>query len=74
MTDEVMMRSGIKHFYTLKPGESLAFFGDVVVVASPDAPPKIVKPDGMVEDLQPAECIGSSATVYQRLDFGPRLD
>jgi hypothetical protein len=47
-------RAGIHRLYTLKAGERWALLDDDrVIVVHPDRPPKVVYPDGRVEEIAP---------------------
>ena len=47
-------RAGFPLLYTLKRGERWALLDDDrVMVVHPDRPPKVVYPDGRVEEIEP---------------------
>ena len=47
-------RAGVRLLYTLKRGERWALLDDDrVMVVHPDRPPKVVYPDGRVEEIAP---------------------
>jgi hypothetical protein len=47
-------RAGVTRLYTLKQGERWALLDDDrVMVVHPDRPPKVVYPDGRVEEIAP---------------------
>jgi hypothetical protein len=45
---------GAKAIYELQPGEDYRLYKDLIVVAHPDRPPKIIYSDGTVEVLNHA--------------------
>jgi hypothetical protein len=48
-------RAGVRLLYTLKSGERWALLdGDRAMVVHPDRPPKVVYPDGSVEEIAPS--------------------
>ena len=53
-------RPGVRLLYTLKRGERWALLDDDrVMVVHPDRPPKIVYPDGRVEEIAPTPLLRS---------------
>jgi hypothetical protein len=51
---EAQGRAGVRRLYTLKRGERWALLeNDRVMVVHPDRPPKVVYPDGRVEEIEP---------------------
>lgn len=49
-------RKGVRLLYTIKPGERWALLDDGrVMVVHPDRPPKVVYPDGRVEEIAPSD-------------------
>ena len=52
---QVEARPGVRLLYTLKRGERWALLDDDrVMVVHPDRPPKVVYPDGRVEEIAPS--------------------
>jgi hypothetical protein len=46
--------AGVRRLYTLKQGERWTLLDrDRVMVVHPDRPPKVVYPDGRVEEIEP---------------------
>jgi len=51
---EARGRENVRLLYILKPGERWALLDDdSVMVVHPDRPPKVVYPDGRVEEIAP---------------------
>lgn len=48
----IKRREGIKHIYTLQPGETWTMFRDLIIVAHPERQPKIIHPDGTISELK----------------------
>ena len=52
---QAQARAGVRLLYMLQPGERWALLDDDrAMVVHPDRPPKVVHPDGSVEEIAPS--------------------
>lgn len=48
----MIARSGMKLFYELQDGEEWRILQGRFIIAHPDRPPKVIYPDGTIEELR----------------------
>lgn len=51
MSEMKKVRKGTEIVCELRPGDKYCYFRGMVIIANPEHPPRIVHPDGKVEDL-----------------------